>query len=168
MSESTPLTEQAIVAKAALQEMLLQMEFPGPVTIEASETEDQIMLSLHSEEPLGMLIGKGGQTLNAIELLITLIARNKTGEYGKRLQIDAEGYRQQQSQRIEEIAHAAAQQVLDTGESVVLEPMNARDRRIAHMTVAEIEGVKTVSVGEEPYRHLVICLPGQEPPEDEY
>lgn len=167
MSESTPLSMQAEIARTALQDMLAQMEFPVPVTIELREEPEQIVLSLHSEQPLGLLIGKGGQTLNAIELLITLIARHKTGEYGKRVVIDAEGYRQQQARRIEDVAREAAHQVLETGESVVLEPMNARDRRTAHMAIAEVEGVSTVSVGEEPYRHLVVCLPGQEPVDEE-
>lgn len=168
MSESTPISEQAQVAKETLSMILQQMEFPAPVTIDVTETDDQLNLELHCEEPLGALIGKGGQTLNALELLITLIARHKTGAYGKRLTLDAEGYRQKQNRRIEDLAREIAMRVLETGESVALEPMNARDRRIAHMAIADVEGVKTVSIGEEPYRHLVICLPGQEPAEDEY
>ncbi|HEY3377975.1 MAG TPA: R3H domain-containing nucleic acid-binding protein [Armatimonadota bacterium] len=163
MSESTPLSEQAQVAEAALREMLRQMEFPAPVTIDVSETPEQITLAMHSEQPLGVLIGKGGQTLNALELLVTLIARHKTDAYGKRVVLDAEGYRGQQTGRIEEIARAAAHRVLESGENVELEPMNARDRRTAHMAISEIEGVSTVSIGEEPYRRLVVSLPGQEP-----
>ena len=166
MSELTPLTEQAQVATTALQEMLRQMEFPAPVTIDVTETDEQILLTMQCEDDLSVLIGKGGQTLNAIELLVTLIARQKTGVYGKRLVLDAEGYRAKQSGRIEDIARTAAHCVLDTGENVALEPMIARDRRIAHMAALEIEGVVTTSVGEDPYRRIVISLPGQEPTED--
>lgn len=166
MSEPTPLSEQAQVAQDVLNEMIRQMEFPAPVSIQASETAEQVTLDLHSEEPLGILIGKGGQTLNAIELLVTLITRHKTGSYGKRLVVDAEGYRKQQSVRIEEMAQAAAQHVLESGESEELPAMNARDRRVAHMAIADIEGVQSTSIGEEPYRRLVICLPGQEPVEE--
>ena len=163
MSDATPIPSQAEIAENVLQEMLRQMDFPAPITIETTETDEQIALALSSDEPLSALIGKGGQTLNAIELLVTLITRAKTGQYGKRMVIDAEGYRQQQSARIEEMAREAAQRVLDTGECVELDPMNARDRRVAHMAIAEIDGVASVSIGEEPHRCLVICLPGQEP-----
>lgn len=163
MSESTPLSQQATLAQQTLQEMLRQMQFPAPVTVDVEETPEQVTLTMRSEDALGILIGKGGQTLNAIELLVTLITRNTTQSHGKRLVVDAEGYRQQQTGRIEEVARAAAQRVLDSGENVELEPMNARDRRTAHMAIAEMEGVATVSIGEEPYRRLVICLPGQEP-----
>lgn len=163
MSTTMPLSEQAQVAKAVLTEMLRQMDFPGEAFVSVAETAEQITLSMQSEEPLGLLIGKAGQTLNAIELLVTLITRHKTQEYGKRLVVDAEQYRAQQTRRIEDIAQAAAEKVRATGESVALEPMNARDRRTVHMVVAEIEGLCSTSVGEEPYRHLVICLPGQEP-----
>lgn len=166
MSEMAPLSQQAQVAREVLEEMLRQMEFPAPVSVAVTETPEQVALALSSEEPLGILIGKGGQTLNAVELLVTLITRHKTDEYGKRLVIDAEGYREQQSARIEEVAREAAQRVLETGENQELPPMNARDRRVAHMAVSELEGVATVSVGEELYRHLVICLPGQEPVAD--
>ena len=165
MSELSPLSEQAEVTTTALQEMLRQMDFPAPVTIDVAETAEQVTLTLHSDYPLGVLIGKGGQTLNAIELLVSLIARHKTGVYGKRLVLDAEGYREKQSGRVEEIAREAAYRVLDTGENVVLDPMHARDRRIAHMAALEIDGVVTTSIGEEPYRRIVISLPGQEPSE---
>jgi spoIIIJ-associated protein len=167
MSESTPPSDQARVADAAVQEMLRQMEFSAPVTITVTETEEQVTLTLTSDVSLDALIGKGGQTLNAIEMLVTLIARHKTEAYGKRLVLDAEGFRAKQTARIEEVTREAIARVLDTGETVPLEPMNARDRRIAHMVISEAEGVSGGSVGEEPYRHLVVCLPGQEPEDRE-
>ncbi len=65
--------------------------------------------------------------------------------------MDAEGYRQRQTARLEEIARDAAARVIESGEAVALEPMNARDRRTVHMVIAEIEGAASYSVGEEPY-----------------
>lgn len=166
MSELIPLSPQAEIAEEVLQEIIRQMEFASPVTIVTKESEQQIELTLSSDESLNILIGKGGQTLNAIELLVTLITRSKTGEYGKRTVIDVENYRKAQTDRISEMAIEAARQVLDSGECIELEAMNARDRRTAHMAIADIEGVVSVSLGEEPHRYMVICLPGQEPLEN--
>ena len=164
MSEMTPLSEDALIAQEVMQAILREMAFPAEVTV--SETPEQIQLTLSSEQPMGLLIGRNGQTLNAIELLVKTIAQHKLHMFHRHLLVDAEGYRQHQTDRLEETARQAANEVLDTGESVSLEAMNARDRRTVHMTIAEIEGVSSFSVGEEPYRHLVICLPGQEEKED--
>jgi spoIIIJ-associated protein len=159
---SQPLSEQAALAYDVLSEVIRLMEFPAPVEITVAENEDQVSLSMTSSEPLGVLIGKGGQTLNALEMLVKEICFHKLHIRGKHIMLDAEDYRKQQTQRLEDMARECAEQVLATGESVPLEPMSARDRRTVHMIIADIEGVASYSSGEEPYRHLVICLPGQE------
>ncbi len=163
MSDIIPsqLSEQGQIARKVLQDILWKMEFPA--SVEAEEMPEQIILSITSDESLGLLIGKGGQTLNAMESIVRAITQHKTKEYGKRITVDAEGYRQRQDARLEEMAREAANRVIETGESVMMEPMNARDRRIVHMAATEVEGITTVSMGEEPYRRVVICLPGQEP-----
>jgi len=163
MTENTPasLSEEAQTALEVLEEILRQMSFPA--TVEVSETSDQVLLNMTSNEPLGLLIGKGGQTLNALELLIRTITQQKLHIHGKRVVVDAEGYRTRQTQRLVDMAHAAARQVLESGECVPLEPMTARDRRTVHMAALEIEGVESFSVGEEPYRHIVLCPPGEKP-----
>jgi spoIIIJ-associated protein len=157
-----PLSDQAAIAKEVVEHVIDYMEFPAPVTVEVSESPDQITVSLASAHPLGAIIGKGGQTLNALEMLVKEIVFHKTRVRGTHITLDAEGYRGRQEGRLREIAQEQAQRVLDTGEAVALEPMSARDRRTVHMTLAEIDGIASYSVGEEPYRHLVICLPGQE------
>jgi len=156
----TPLTEEALLAQGVLQEMLQKMDFPAQVAV--SETSEQILLTMHSDEPMGLLIGRNGQTLNAIELLVKTITQHKLKHFHRHLLVDAEGYRQRQTDRLETTAREAAEQVLATGEPVELEPMNARDRRTIHMVIAGIDGVSSYSIGEDPYRHLVLCLPGQE------
>jgi len=159
MSEITPFSDEAQVARQILQEMLQQMGFEA--TIEVEETPEQIDLTLISDRPMGLLIGKGGQTLNAIELLVRTITQTKLHTLEKHIMVDAEGYRARHAEWLQGLARQAAEQVLATGEPVPMEPMSPRDRRTVHMTLAEIEGVESVSVGEEPYRHIVICLPGQ-------
>ncbi len=162
MSEITPnpLSEDAQIARHVLLEILEKMPFPA--TVEVEETDEQVLLTMVSDQPMALLIGKGGQTLNALELIVRTIMQNKIHSFGKHVVIDAEGYRARHNARLEEIARNAAKQVLESGESLPLEPMNARDRRTVHMALAQIEGVANVSVGEEPYRHIVVCLPGQE------
>ena len=159
MSETTPVSNEGQVARQVLQEILQHMSFDA--TIDVEESPEQIMLTMVSEHPMGLLIGKGGQTLNAIELLVRTITQTKIHSLEKHIVIDAEGYRARHTDRMQELARQAAQQVLETGESVPLEPMSPRDRRTVHMTLAEIDGVESTSVGEEPYRHIVVCLPGQ-------
>lgn len=160
MSEMIPLSEEALVAQQVLQEILQQMQFPA--SVEVAENDDQVMLTINSEQPMGLLIGKNGQTLNAVELLVKTIVQNRLHHFHRHLLVDAEGYRQRQTARLEQVARETAEEVLETGEPVSLEPMNARDRRTVHMAISLIDGVSSYSVGEDPYRHLVICLPGQE------
>jgi len=159
MSEMTPISDEATTARQVLNDILQQMGFAASVEVE--ETPEQILLTMTSDRPMGLLIGKGGQTLNAIELLVRTITQTKLHTLGKHVVVDAEGYRARQSERLQDIARQAAEQVLATGEPVPLEPMSPRDRRTVHMTLVEIEGVESTSVGEEPYRHIVVSLPGQ-------
>ncbi|HOF88229.1 MAG TPA: R3H domain-containing nucleic acid-binding protein [Armatimonadota bacterium] len=157
-----PLSDQAAIAKEVVENVVDYLDFATPVAVDVREDDEQISVSLTGEEPLGVLIGKGGQTLNALEMIVKEIVFHRTGARGKHIMLDAEGYRARQTERLREVARENARRVLETGEAVALEPMTARDRRTAHMALAEIEGVSSFSVGEEPHRHLVICLPGQE------
>lgn len=153
------MSPHAQIACEVLTEILKRMEFPG--TIEVAETPEQITLTMVSDQPMGLLIGKGGQTLNAIELVVKTIVQTKAHSVQQHIVVDAEGYRDRHADRLGEIARAAVARVKETGEAVPLEPMNPRDRRTIHMVLAEIDGVESVSAGEEPFRHIVVCLPGQ-------
>ncbi|HEY3416657.1 MAG TPA: R3H domain-containing nucleic acid-binding protein [Armatimonadota bacterium] len=159
--EQTPLSEQALVAREVLENMLREMEFPGAVEVE--ETEEQVLLTITSEAPMGLLIGKGGQTLNALELIVKQITQHKTGNYGKHLVLDAEGYRSRTADRLTELAVETAERVRDTGETIEMEPMSPRDRRTVHLALQEMAGVETYSKGEDPYRRVVVCPAGQKP-----
>lgn len=163
MSESTPqLSEFAEAAHRVLQEIIREMAFPGQVDISVTETPEQVMLAISSEEPLGVLIGQGGQTLNALELLVRTMAQHKTASHGKAITVDAEGFRTQQVDQMTVVARAAAEEAIATGEPVALDPMTPRDRRTVHMVIAEIPGVVSDSAGEEPNRHIVVYPEGYE------
>lgn len=161
MADNISVSEQAVLAQRVLLDMLYEMNYPSEVDI--AETDEEIVLTITSSQPPGILIGKGGQTLDAVEMLVKQIVHHKTQAYGKHIQVDAEGYRAQHAEKLRELARKTALEVLESGESISLHPMTPRDRRNVHMAVLEVEGLETFSVGEEPYRHIVICLTGQRP-----
>jgi spoIIIJ-associated protein len=113
-------------------------------------------------EGLGLIIGRRGETLDALQYLAGLVANRGEGDY-LRLTVDCGEYRVKRKDTLEALAKRLAQQVLKTNVSKTLEPMNPFERRIIHATVSEIEGVSSSSVGEEPGRRVVITTPTAKP-----
>lgn len=111
---------------------------------------------------LGMIIGRRGETLDAIQYLSGLVANRSGGDY-LRLTIDCGDYRLKRKDTLEDLAKKLAGQVIKTNVSRTLEPMNPFERRIIHATVSEIEGVSSSSIGEEPNRRVVITSPTARP-----
>ncbi len=115
-----------------------------------------------SGEGLGLIIGRRGETLDALQYLAGLVANRGDGDY-LRLTVDCGEYRLKRKDTLEELAKRLANQVLKTNTSKALEPMNPFERRIIHATVSEIEGVTSSSVGEEPGRRVIITTPTAKP-----
>lgn len=103
----------------------------------------------------GAVIGRRGETLDALQYLTSLVANKFDGEY-KRITLNSCGYREKREETLIQLANKIANKALKTGRSTTLEPMNPYERRIIHSAVAKIEGVNSKSVGEEPYRKVVI------------
>lgn len=103
----------------------------------------------------GSIIGRRGETLDAIQYLCSIIANKGDKDYF-RITIDCFGYRKKRKETLEQLAGKVAKSVLRTGRSQPLEPMNPYERRVIHSAISEIEGVSSRSVGEEPYRKIVI------------
>lgn len=124
------------------------------VQIEKLTTKDKITFQVHGEE-LGILIGKHGQTLDAIQYLTNLVA-NK--EVNRRCQIvvDVENYRSRREETLIQLAHRLGAKVRRTRQKIALEPMNAFERKIIHLALQNEKNIKTDSEGQEPYRHIVI------------
>ncbi len=106
-------------------------------------------------EKLGVVIGRRGETLDALQYL-TILASNKTEESYCRISVDCNGYRSKRKETLEQLAEKTAYRVLKQGRRITLEPMNPYERRIIHSKVAEIDGVYSSSVGDEPFRKVVI------------
>ena len=102
-----------------------------------------------------LVIGKRGQTLDALQYLTNLVS-NKGAEEYKRVIIDVEGYRSRREKTLEQLAIKLAKKVLSTGRPARLEPMNPYERKVIHATLQQVEGIATKSEGEEPYRRVII------------
>jgi len=94
----------------------------------------------------GLLIGRRGQTLQALQFVVNMIARKQLGE-SVRVVLDVEHYRQRREESLRDMATKVASRVAQTGRSITLEPMSAADRRMVHVALADYRGVRTESVG---------------------
>lgn len=104
----------------------------------------------------GAVIGRRGETLDALQYLSSLVANKIEGDY-IRVSLDSCGYRDKREETLISLAEKISERVIKTGKSTVLEPMNPYERRIIHSAVAKIDGVNSRSIGEEPYRKIVIA-----------
>jgi len=121
-----------------------------------SESSEEVQVSIEGDsEDIGKLIGRRGQTLDALQYLVGITANKKSGTR-VRVLIDAGGYRARHQAALEQKAREIAEQVKLTGQEAVFEPQSARDRRIVHLALADDPDVYTYSEGEGDERHVVI------------
>lgn len=128
--------------------------FAPDTEIHVTEDADEVDISLEGDD-IGILIGKRGATLNAIEYLINIIT-NKKQKTRINVKLDAANYRENRKQALEKLSSRLADKVSNTGRSVELEPMSSRERKMIHIALKEREDVYTYSKGDEPYRKIVI------------
>lgn len=122
------------------------------------ETDDQYVKMELVGKDLGILIGRRGDTLDALQYLANLVAnKNNNGERVKII-IDAEDYRKRREETLVKLALRMADKAKKTGQKVVLEPMNPQERRIIHTALQNEAQIETFSEGEEPFRKVVISL----------
>lgn len=125
------------------------------VKIDTEEKDGYIKINLTGPD-LGILIGRRGDTLDAIQYYVNLAA-NKNQEKRVRFVIDVEGYRQRREETLHTLAQRLADKARRKGKDVVLEPMSPYERRIIHTALQNNRDVFTYSEGEEPYRKIVIA-----------
>jgi len=118
------------------------------------EDDEEIHVDVWGDN-LGILIGRGGATLQALQDLVTVIMRRNKGET-RRIIIDVERYRERRRQKLRDYAEKMAEKALMTRKPVKLEPMSPRERKIVHDALKDIDGVESKSEGEEPERRIVI------------
>jgi spoIIIJ-associated protein len=155
VSELT-IDEQAQVVATFLTGLAEAFGTTGSSTTVERVDDDTVEVRIDGGE-LGLLIGPKGQTLQTVqELARTVVQRRGGGTQEGRIRIDIAGYRQRRREALERFTRQVAESVLATGTQKALEPMNAADRKVVHDTANGIDGVKTISQGEEPRRRVVL------------
>ncbi len=140
--------------RALVDRVLDELELDAEV--EVSETDDEILATIDGTDELGILIGRRGQTLDALQLLCYRAASMGVSDR-KRVTIDAAGYRERRREMLEEEAEIAAERANRNGEAVRLEPMSASERRMVHEVLKDRNDVETYSEGDEPERRIVVA-----------
>ncbi len=130
-----------------------------------SETEDGMLKLDLSGRGMGLLIGRRGETLDALQYLTSLVVNNGKADYTK-IMLDTEDYRKKREDTLKRLAARLADKVQKSGKRVVLEPMNPYERRILHATLQDYDKVYTYSEGEDPFRSVVVALKGDGGPEE--
>lgn len=144
--------EELPVAAAVLTELLEAMGVEAEVKIEQIPGHEGLEVT---GAELGLLIGRGGENLVALQQVVSAITSKRAGRT-VHVPVDVEGYRRQREDQLKEVAHRVAERVKATGQAVTLEPMLAYERRIVHLAVQATPGLRTGSVGIEPNRRVVI------------
>lgn len=121
------------------------------LTVDGTELDVQVR-----GDDLGLLVGPGGRTLNAVQDLVRVAAQRRLGDHETRLRIDVAGYRERRSIALGKFAADVAAQVRDSGAARSLEPMTSADRKVIHDALNDEDGVASSSSGEDPYRRVIV------------
>ncbi len=148
------LDEQGRIAQEFLTQLVAEFGVDAAVDVVRPD-DDTVDLHLTGSD-LGLLIGPKGTTLLALQDLTRTVVHHQTGAGNGRIHVDVGGYRQKRSEALIRFAHQVATAVQSSGTRTVLEPMTAADRKVVHDAITPIEGVSTISEGEEPQRRVVV------------
>lgn len=144
--------DPASVLEELLEEIVDAMGLDVDVYV---QRRGETLLGRVEGEAVGLLIGRRGQTIDAVQHLAQRIVF-RGGQADARVVIDADGYRERRAEALRSIALDAAEDVLATGEAIELEPMPASERRVVHEFLRDRDDVTTHSEGDEPDRYLVV------------
>jgi spoIIIJ-associated protein len=139
--------------EAMLDEIVDALELEAEVTVD--ESDDEISASVDGDD-LGLLIGRRGQTIDAVQLLCYRVAFRGRGDR-KRVSVDAAGWREKRRETVERQADRAAERAAETGKEIELEPMTPAERKIVHDQLKDRHGIETFSEGEEPERCVIVA-----------
>ncbi|MEO8092539.1 MAG: R3H domain-containing nucleic acid-binding protein [bacterium] len=145
--------EPAERVRVILEQVVGALDVKGEIGVD--ENDERILGTIDAED-VGLLIGRRGQTIDAVQLLCYRAAFRGLQER-KRVVVDAAGYRQRRRDTVERQAERAAERALHTGKEIELEPMTATERKIVHDHLAERSGVETFSEGDEPERCVIVA-----------
>jgi len=138
--------------RAVLERIVEELDLDAEVSV--AEDDDEIRASVDGEE-VGLLIGRRGQTIDALQLLCFQTAFQGMVER-KRVTVDAAGYRERQGESLRRQADLAAEDAVRDGRAIELEPMGSTERRVIHEHLRDRAAVETYSEGDEPNRFVVV------------
>jgi spoIIIJ-associated protein len=141
-------------AQELVEGVLDELDLDGEVVVE--EDDERILLTIEGEDDYGLLIGKRGQTIDALQLLCYQAAFRGLRER-KRVVVDAAGYRARRRETLEGRADRAAEQALANKSVIEMDPMSAQERRVIHERLKERSGIETYSEGDEPNRCVIVA-----------
>ncbi len=147
------MAQKAQKAQEVLQGLIGWLSEQATVEIK-EETSERILLEIHGDKT-GLLIGKRGQTLDALQFLANKMV-NRSRDTAKRIEVDMEQYRKRREQSLRSMAVRLGQKVKKKRKPITIEAMNAHDRRIIHLTLKNDRALETKSVGKGEMRKLVI------------
>jgi spoIIIJ-associated protein len=157
--ELAPVAEAVDESELAATVRDLLERIVGEIGVHARleiEEDDETLTAAFSGRDLGLLIGKHGQTIDAIQYLANAIVYRGQMEDRKAIVVDAAGYRERRKASLDALAVRSAERVTSTGQRVELEPMTAVERKVVHVRLKDYPGVATSSEGTEPNRFVVI------------
>jgi spoIIIJ-associated protein len=146
--------EPAERVRELVEEVLDELDLEGEV--EVSEGDDRIDVVINGDDDYGLLIGKRGQTIDALQLLCYQAAFRGMRER-KRVVLDAAGYRERRREVLVARADRAAERALEGNRTVEMDEMSAQERRVVHEYLKDRSGVETYSEGDEPHRCVVVA-----------
>lgn len=161
VSEPTEPKADLSTAQATLEEILASMQVKATVQAKWGEPEEDdnglpIYLDVHGED-LSFLLGRRGETLAALQYMTRTLVSKRLSK-GVSLTVDVEGYRERRREQLRRMARRAAEQVVQRGKPMALEPMPAEERRIIHIELRDHSAVRTESTGEGNKRKVTIVL----------
>ena len=131
------------------------MASEAKATVSLDEANDTLVVNIDPGEETGLLIGRQGETLLALQSIIGISTKQLLGDW-KRVVVDIADWREKQEDHLKSLAESTAQRAIETGEDQPLYNLTPAQRRVVHMSLAENDEVTTESVGEGPDRYLVI------------
>jgi spoIIIJ-associated protein len=162
VGEVLTLEEQGESAREFIEGLIDEIGLEAAVSVRVIDSET-VEVVVEGQE-LGILVGRGGATLGALQELARTVVQSRTAGPTERILVDVAGYRAKRSEALQRFTKQVAEEVLSTGSERALEPMLAPDRKVVHDTVGDIEGVETRSEGEEPRRYVVVSPQGGSAP----
>lgn len=150
--DGAPASEEEAVAAEFVDNVMKGIGIRANIAFYSDE--ENINIDVTGKD-VGIVIGRHGETLDAIQYLTNLVV-NKKCSYKKRVVVDIAGYRKRREETLKDLAVRTAEKVVKVGKSYEMEPMNPAERRIIHFSLQDFPGVKTFSEGEDPDRCVII------------